>query len=366
MIKQYEPEFGFLEAEYVQKYMLSGGYLTEFKVTREFSEEIKNFVSSKYCFLTNNGTVSLMLSMWALGIRPGDEVLVPNFTMAATAQSVHLCSGTPKFVDVEATTLCIDQDSLFEAVSPKTVGVILVTPNGRYPSYDVDKLRQRLEAKGIWLLEDAAQSLGSFYEDGKHIGTKGIIGSFSLSPAKIISTGQGGVMITDSEKMAAKILKLKDFGRDGSGLDQHDQIGGNFKFTDLQAAVGLAQMTKLTTRVELKKRIYKQYSEELAQLPEVDLIHHNLSLTAPWFVDGLFKQRDQLSEFLRMNNIGTRAMYPPLSLQKAFKYAPAGSFPISEAIGKKGLWLPSSVNLTQDNISKICSLIIKFFRKKTK
>ena len=148
--------------------------------------------------------------------------------------------------------------------------------------------------RNLILLEDAAQSLGSFYPDGRHIGLAGLAGSFSFSAPKIISTGQGGCVVTNDATVADKVRKLKDFGRASGGNDYHETLGLNFKFTDLQACVGIAQMAKLADRVTRKKIIYQRFKDSLAGIDAVYFFSQDLDHTTPWIIDLLVEQMNQI------------------------------------------------------------------------
>src|SRR5262249_41646006 len=160
----------------------------------------------------------------------------------------------PVFVDVEPETLCLDIAKTKAALSPKTRAIILVSANGRYPKAGIEPFARLAKEHGLILIEDAAQSLGSRFPDGRQIGRAGRVGSFSFAISKIVSTGQGGCLITDDDELADRLRRLKDFGRAAGGTDVHDSIGYNFKFTDLQACVGIEQMKKLDQRIERKKQ----------------------------------------------------------------------------------------------------------------
>ena len=254
-IMQMRPLFGEEEKKAVCDYMDEDGFITEFKRTEHFEKMIANYTGSKHCVVVNNGTVSLTLAALSVGIGLGDEVIVPNYTMIATPNSLRLFGAKPVFVDVEFDTLCLDINLVKKAITSKTKAIMLVSANGRYPKSGIKKFEDLCRENGLILIEDAAQALGSFYPDGRHIGTAGLVGSFSFSAPKIISTGQGGAIITDDDDIAINLRKLKDFGRSGGGNDIHDSIGYNFKFTELQACIGIEQMKKLPTRVERKKEI---------------------------------------------------------------------------------------------------------------
>jgi len=358
-IPQMRPLFGIEEKNELLDYLEEDGFFTEFKKTEEFEKAIANFVGSKNCIVVNNGTISLTLAALALGVGPGDEVIVPNYTMIATPNSIKMIGAVPVFVDVEPSTLIMDVELARLAITSKTKAIILVSANGRSPKSGINAFELLSKETGIPIIEDAAQSLGSTYFDGRHIGRAGLIASLSFSAPKIISTGQGGALFTDDDALAEKLRKLKDFGRSSGGTDVHDSIGYNFKFTELQACVGLAQMRQLKTRIERKKQIFKRYMLGLHNVNEISLFSHDLNLCAPWFIDSRVKEREKLVLFLKNNQIGTRIMYPPINQQKA--YGETGSYPVSEEIGKSGLWLPSMIQLEDDQIDYICNKIKEFY-----
>ena len=358
-IPQMEPWFGDEEATAVCEYMRSGGWLMEFRKTREFESMIAAYTGAAHCIVTNNGTISLTLAALACGLQAGDDVIVPNYTMIASANSVFMFGANPIFVDVEPETLCLDIDKTKAALTPKTRAIMLVTPNGRYPKAGIEPFVRLAEERGLILIEDAAQSLGSRFPDGRHIGRAGMIGSFSFSTSKVISTGQGGCLITDDEEMANRLRRLKDFGRIAGGTDVHDSIGYNFKFTDLQACVGIEQMKKLTERIERKKQILLRYQQALDRVKTVRFFEQDLKNTTPWFIDVLCERRNQLQDHLKERGIGTRVMYSPINGQKAYQCA--GSYPVSELVGEKGLWLPSSSQLSDEQIDRVSDAIRQFY-----
>ena len=359
-INQMEPWFDNQEQEALNKYMGEGGWVTEFKKTFEFQDLIKNFTGAKHCFVVNNGTISLTIMAMAAGIKAGDEVLVPNYTMVATPNSLRMFGAEPKFIDVDHKTLCISLNGIKENITSKTKAIFLMNANGRYP-LDINEIVSYCKENNLILLEDSAQALGSFYPDGIHQGRKGIAGSFSFSAPKIISTGQGGAIITDDDELAYKVSRLKDFGRSGGGNDIHETIGYNFKFTDIQAVIGIVQMGKLNWRVKRMKEIYATYKENLSSINELKFFQQDLTNTTPWFIDCIVEERKELMSYLNLKGIGTRVMYPPLNTQKAYNLK--GYFPVTEMIGEKGLWLPSSSKLTNDQINYITKNIKSFYKK---
>ena len=356
---QMQPWFGEEEKKAISNYMDEGGFITEYEKTNKFESLIKEYTKAKHCIVVNNGTVSLTLAALASGIKSGDDVIVPNYTMIATPNSVKFFGANPIFVDVDPVTFCLDIDLVKKAITSKTKAVILVTSNGRYPVSGIKPFEVLCKEKNLILIEDSAQSLGSFYPDGRHMGTVGHVGSFSFSAPKIISTGQGGAVITNNDEIALKLRKLKDFGRTEGGNDIHDTLGYNFKFTELQAVIGIEQIKKLPSRVKRKKEIKKMYQSLLKSKAGINLIEQDLTHTTPWFIDAIAEDRSNLQVRLKENNIGSRVMYPPINKQKVYDIEEEHK--ISNMIGLKGLWLPSSNQLTDEQIFKICEVINNYY-----
>lgn len=356
-INQMEPWFDENEANAVYAYMKSGGWVTEFQKTREFEKMIAEYTGSQHCSVVSNGTVSLSIALMACGVGVGDEVIVPDYTMVATPNSAELIGAKAVFVDIDRRNLCMDFEQMKAAITPKTKAVLLVTINGRYPE-NIEGFADFCKANHIWLIEDAAQSLGSRYK-GRHLGLFGDIGSFSFSMPKVITTGQGGALITDNLELFENIKKIRDFGREKSGSDHYLTKGWNFKFTDLQAVIGIEQMKKLQYRVERKKEIGKLYEQLLANVKEIMFVPTDYHNTTPWFIDVLVEKRAELQHYLKSKGIGTREFYPPLHAEPAYGYT--GNFPVAEEISRIGLWLPSASQLTDDDIAYVCNQIKAFY-----
>jgi len=355
-ITQLEPWYGSEEKKAMKEYLDSGGWLMEFKKTKEFEEMICKFTGAKYCSVVNNGTVSLFIGLKALGIGSGDEVIVPNITMAASPNSVILTGAKPVFVDIEEKSMCLDVKLVEKAINKKTKAVMHVSLNGR--AGELDKLKKLCQSKKIHLVEDAAQAFGSYYR-GKHLGTFSAFGSFSFSVPKVITTGQGGAVITNDKKIFDKVLKIKDFGRERSGEDHYIALGWNFKFTDLQAVIGIEQMKKLKWRLRRKKQMYRLYQKELKNTSAVNFPETNLKEVAPWFFDIKVPDNKKLQKYLKENGIGSRRIYPSLNSEPIYKVK--GSFPVSKKIARQVLWLPSSSFLSDNQIKHICKTIKKFY-----
>jgi perosamine synthetase len=223
----------------------------------------------------------------------------------------------------------------------------------------MNKVMALAQKYNLFVVEDAAQSLGST-SNGKHLGTFGNVGSLSFSAPKIITTGQGGALMTDSEDLFRKILLIKDFGRTRAGVDYHEVMGFNAKFTDLQAVIGIEQMKKLDWRAKRKIEIYKTYFDLLQGIEAIEFIETDLKETSPWFIDILVKkERSKLMAFLCEKGVGSRPFYPAIHTQPPYVWA-KGNFEEAVKISEQGLWLPSSSFLKDDQIAFICSKIKEF------
>jgi perosamine synthetase len=361
-IPQMEPWFNNKEAEAVYEYMKGGGWVMEFKKTAELERMIAEFTGAKHCVMTTNGTISLSIAMLAGGLKAGDEILVPDLTMIASPNAAKLIGVEPVLVDIEATTLCMDLEKAKAAITPKTKALMYVAFNGR--SGDMNKVTRFCKEHDLFFIEDAAQALGSRYNK-KHLGTFGDVGSFSFSAPKVITMGQGGALITENDELADKMRRVKDFGRVSGGYDIHNEIGWNFKFTDIQAVIGIEQMKKLPERVERKKEIYEKYRNALSDVREVEWIPTNIEDTSPWFIEIFVDDPGALSDYLKEKGIGSRRMYPSIHAQKIYwqKYW-SYHFPITDNHTARGLWLPSSSKLTDNAIDVVASAIKSFYSNK--
>ncbi len=357
-INQMEPWYGEEEKKAVMEYLDSGGWLMEYKKTEELEKMIAKYVGSRFCSIVSNGTISLFCALEAYDIGKGDQVICPDYTMIATPNAIKLAGADPIFCDVEEGTFGIDFHDMEKKITDKTKAIMLVSINGRYP-HSIFRILEFCKERNIAVIEDAAQSLGSFF-DGEHVGTYGDIGSFSFSMPKIITMGQGGALVTDSEYLYNKIEKIKDFGRSQSGVDHHETIGWNFKFTDLQSVFGIEQMKKLPDRVQRKKQIYQWYKKNLENVKGIKFIDTDEEV-APWFIDMLIgeKKRIDFIEYLKKEGIGSRPFYPAIHTQPPYHYVKE-NFPNSSFISQHGVWLPSASQLTETDVQSICDVIKKF------
>lgn len=356
-IQQIEPWVGEEEVREVTA-VIRSGWITEAGKTREFEEVLARYVGSRYASVVSNGTVSLFIALVALGIGKDDEVIVPDFTMIASANAIILTGAKPVFVDIDKETLCLNLDQTEEKITKKTRAIMPVPLNGR--SADMDRLLEIAKRRKLFIIEDAAQALGCYFKN-KHLGTFGDVGSFSFSTPKVITTAQGGAVVTNNQKLYKRMVQIRDFGRNNRNSQDHEIVGYNFKFTDLQAALGVSQMRKLPWRLKRKKEMYRLYQKELGKIPEITFIKTDLTQTSPWFIDIIVSDPIKLQTYLKTKNIGSRLFFPAIHTTKAYKKNQA--FPNSLWASRHGLWVPSSTFLSDNDIQFVCKEIRAFYGK---
>lgn len=354
-IMQHRPTFEKEEAEEVYKYMLEDNFITEHKKTQELEKMICEYLNVKNCVMTTSGTTAIILSLMSLNLQEGDEVIVPNYTMIATINSVKMLKLKPLIIDVNADTCTLDLEEIKKHVNSKTKCILHVSLNNRYK--DMDELVKFCKENKLFLIEDAAQSLGCRI-NGKNLGTFGDLGCFSLSTPKIISTGQGGFVVSNNDDFANKIRMMKNFGRKESGKDDFVVFGINLKFTDIQAVIGIEQMKKMDYRVTRLGEIYNLYYQELK-----DVVKMKEPLSGewiPWFVDIYLEDREKLIKFLKNHQISTRPVYGEIN--KTPVYFNNTTLKNSNYICSHGLFLPSYITLTNEDIMHVCKIIKLYYK----
>jgi perosamine synthetase len=362
-INQIEPLFPKDLSEKISDYLKTNPFLSEFDLTRDFENKVKFFVESKFCVAVPSGTVALYLSLLAMGIGPGKRVAVPNFTMIATINAIIWCGAEPIVIDFDE-TLSLDSTILTNGLNIDCI--IYVTANGRWGN--LNKIRDFCTENKVLLLEDSAHALG-VSKNGNAAGTVGDVGIYSLTPHKIITTGQGALIVTNNEEIFTKICRLKDFDRIAPATDIHNGLGFNFKFTDIQSLIGISQFLTIENRIIRKREIYNKYLVTLTDLGvDIMKIPTNLTIDVPWFVDIYLDstiERDQLEQNLKSKNIGSRKLYPQIVSQKHTQNYLRIKNKIDQQIVSRGLWLPSSLTLQDEQIESICNFIKQFLDEKS-
>jgi perosamine synthetase len=291
----------------------------------------------------------------SLELNDGDEVIVPNYTMIATVNAIKFLKLNPIIIDVNKDTFTIDCEEIQKHITTKTKCVIHVSLNNRYT--DIGKIIELCNTNKIVLIEDAAQSFGCKINN-KNLGTFGKIGCFSLSTPKIISTGQGGFIVTDDNIIAEKINMIKNFGRKSSGVDDFVVFGLNFKYTDIQAVIGIEQVKKIDFRIQRMREIYDLYYNNLKDVVCIKVPLSNEWI--PWFVDIYIDNREELITILKKHKIDTRPVYGEIN--KTNMYYSNDNMINSNYVSSKGLFLPSYITLSNTEIKYICNIIKMIYR----
>ncbi|MCH7850058.1 MAG: DegT/DnrJ/EryC1/StrS family aminotransferase [Nanoarchaeota archaeon] len=357
-----EPLFGEEEVESVSE-VIRAAYVNEGPKTKEFEELLKEYLGVKYIIFTTNATAALYLSIKAEAkLRDASkfDVIIPGMTMIASATSIGWAGGRPNLVDIESDRLTINADKIEEKITPDTIAIMPVHTIGR--ACDMNKIIKIAKKHGLAVIEDAAGALGSKL-NGKYLGTFGKVGCFSLQANKIISSGQGGIIATNDEKLYIKIRRLRDFGRFSNKELYHEEEGYNLKFNDLSAALGLEQFKKIDKRKELLLSQRKKYLEELKNQKEI-IFPRYTSEEIPLWIDVYSKGRDELIKYLNSFEIYPRPCWPAIHQNPPYKYLGTDEdLPNSVRAAKDIIWLPNGPAITDENIEFVCSKIKEFYLK---
>jgi perosamine synthetase len=360
------PKIGEKEVEYVSKCVRSSWISYQSEYVSEFEEKFARFCDCKYGVATNSGTTALHLAMATLGICKGDEVISPTFTMIATANSVTYTGAKPVLVDSEMETWNIDVTKIEEKITKRTKAIMPIHTYG-HPC-DMDPVMELAEKYDLYVVEDAAEAHGAEYKCRK-TGSLGNMGCFSFYANKIITTGEGGMIVTNDEKLAerARWLRAHAFGMHNKHF-YHEAIGFGYRITGMQAALGLAQLENIVYFIETRRNNAKFYNSLLVELddrislpPEAEW-----SKSVYWMYSILTKSRNvrtRLMRFLEEKRIETRTFFYPIHQQPIYQHLAKGSsFPKADDLSKRGMNLPSGNNLTRDDVQYICNSIIDFYK----
>ena len=356
MIPWWAPQLGDREKVLVAE-VIDGNFPNDGEYTTRFEQQVAALCDLPHAVATTSGTTAIFLALAACGIGPGDEVLVPDLTFIATANAVSLAGATPILVDVDRRTGNMNTAALASAITPKTRAIVPVHVSGRGAAMDgiMDIARQHR----LRVVEDAAEALGSWY-NGRPLGSIGDAGCFSFSPNKTITTGQGGMVVTRDEAIHLRLRELKDQGRPvrgTGGADEHLSIGFNFKLTNVQSAIGLAQLEQFERRRTHLRALYRAYAERLAAIERIRLFGFDVDAgSCPQWIDADVDDRDGLHDYLLARNIHTRKFWYPIHTQTPYRQSDE-RFGGSVYVSNRGLWLPSALSLTTSDVNRVCDHI---------
>jgi perosamine synthetase len=364
MISVCTPTLGEEELKNVVEAVKTNWISSKGKFVKEFEERFAEYVGAKYAVTTTSGTTALHLALASLDVKKGDEIIIPSFTMIATALPIIYQGAKPVLVDAEEKTWNMDTDKIEEKITDKTKAIMPVHIYG-HPC-DMDKINEIAGDYNLYVIEDAAEAHGAEYK-GKKAGSLSDIGCFSFYANKIITTGEGGMIVTNDEEIYERAKLLKDLAFTKERRFLHYFIGFNYRMTNLQAAIGIAQLNKITELVEARRKnayIYNKYLQDIEgiTLPPEEPWAKN----AYWMYSILIDKekfgmsRDELIEKLKEKGIETRPFFVPMHQQPVFKEMGlfrGERYPLSEKLGESGLNLPSSSSLSEDEINFISRAI---------
>ena len=362
-----EPKLGEKELEYIIDCVRSTWISSKGEYIKQFEEEFSKYCGAKYGITTTSGTTALHLALVCLGIGKDDEVIIPAFTMIATANAVVYTGAKPVLVDSEPYTWNIDVNKIEEKVTEKTKAIMVVHTYGH--PVDMDPVLELAEDHGLYVVEDAAEAHGAEYKD-KRVGALGDFGCFSFYANKIITTGEGGMIVTNNEELAEKARMLRDQAFEKERRFWHKYIGFNYRMTNLQAAIGLAQMEKIDQFVETRRRNAHLYNsllknvEGIALPSEADWAKNVYWMYSVLIEDSFRVNRDELMRCLRENGVETRPLFYPIHAQPVYAQKYRGeSYPVAEELSRKGVNLPSGNTLEKDQIEYVVDQILSAKRK---
>lgn len=363
MIPVCEPYINSREMEYVVDCIKTNWISSMGVYIEKFEAGFAEYCGCKYGISTTSGTTALHLALSALGIGPGDEVIVPTFTMAATIFSILYTGAKPVFIDAEPRTWNIDHSKIEEKISEKTKVILPVHIYG-HPC-NMEPINKIAKKYNLWVVEDAAEAHGAEYY-GRKTGSLGDVGCFSFYANKIITTGEGGMVITNNEAIASRARLLKNLAFHPKQRFLHVDIGFNYRMTNVQAAIGLAQLEKIEIMVEARRRNAKLYLDLLSDIPNLTLpVELDYVKNVYWMFGVLVEEdfgmsRNKLMVELKKRGVETRTFFYPMHCQPAFSnlgLVSNESFPVAESLGKKGLYLPSGSGLSNEQVFNICKVI---------
>jgi perosamine synthetase len=367
MIPICTPVLGEKELEYLTECIRTNWISSKGKYVREFEEKFSSYCNCKFGITTTSGTTSLHLALASMGLRKDDEVIVPAFTMISSVLPIVYCGAKPVLVDSDAETWCLDVNQIEEKISDKTRAIIPVHIYG-HPC-NMDQILRIAKMHGLCVIEDAAEAHGAEYK-GNKTGGLGDIGCFSFYANKIITCGEGGMMVTNNEEIAEHAKSLKDlsFERSKRRVYLHSEVGYNYRLTNMQAAVGLAQFERINEFIEMRRKNALLYKELLKHMSGLELhVEKEWAKNVYWMFsllieDGFRLKRDELIDELAKKGIETRPFFIPMHKQPVFRNMhlfKGENYPVAEELSKKGLHLPSSSSLRKEQIKYICESLLQ-------
>ncbi len=363
MIPVNEPLFDGNEKKYLSQCIDEGWISSEGPFVKEFEEKFSSYLGSRYGIAVCNGTVALETALFAAEITKGDEVIMPTFTIISCAIAALRLGATPVLVDSEPDTWNMDVTQIEGKITKRTKAIMPVHIYGH--PVDMGPVMELAEKYDLKVIEDAAEVHGALYK-GKKTGSIGDVGSFSFYANKIITTGEGGMVVTDDEEIAERARNYRNLCFKPGRRFYHTELGENFRMTNLQAAVGVAQLEQIDRFIEIKRTNAQKYTEGLKAVRGIRTpVEKEWAKNVYWMYavelsEDLGITAEQMAERLAENGIGTRPFFLGLHEQPVFHgmgLFVGEHYPVAERIARQGLYLPSGHTLTEEQIESVCEAV---------
>ena len=372
MIPVSEPMLGERELEYVTECIRTGWVSSVGHFIREFEEGWANYCGRRYGIAVSNGTTALQLAVACLDLEAGDEIIMPSFTIISCALAVIYNGAVPVLVDSDPGTWCMDVDQVKAKITPRTRAIMAVHIYGH--PVDMDPLLAVADAHGLAVIEDAAEAHGAEYlcrrdrkdSEWRRCGSFGVISCFSFYANKLITTGEGGMLLTDNPGLAEKARSVRNLCFQDHRRFFHEDLGFNFRMTNLQASLGLAQLERMSEIVAKKRWIGQNYNRGLQDLPGLKLpVEKSWARSVYWMYAVVLSEEKGMdaAEFaakLEHRGVQTRPFFLGMHEQPVFHQRGLfidEQYPVAERIARQGLYLPSGLSLTEDQLVQVCNAV---------
>jgi len=367
MIPVNEPLLNGNEKKYLAECIDTGWISSEGPFVNRFERIFAEYIGVKHGIAVCNGTAALEVAMSAINLQPGDEVIMPTFTIISCALAIVRHGGIPVLVDVEPDTWCMDVNQVKDKITSKTKAIMPVHMYGH--PVDMDPIMELAEKHGLYIVEDAAEVHGAEYK-GRKCGGMGHINCFSFYANKIITTGEGGMVVTDNETLAERARLHRNLCFQGGRRFHHEELGGNYRMTNLQAAVGVAQMERIEEFVEIKRKNAALYNKLLSDVDGLQLpVEKEWAKNVYWMYgivldENIGLNAEDFAKRLKEKGVATRPFFLGMHEQPVFQKMGLFKnehYPVAERVAIQGLYLPSGLTLTQAHIYQITTIIRNIF-----
>lgn len=359
MIPIYQPDLSGNEKKYLMECVDSTWISSKGKFIDQFEEKFVEFTKASFATSVHNGTVAIHLALEALGIKNGDEVIVPTLTYIASVNPIVQVGAVPIFVDSLESTWQVDPEDIKRKITPKTKAIMVVHLYGQ--SAEMDAIMQIAKDYNLLVIEDCAEAFGTLYK-GQHVGTFGDVGAFSFFGNKTITCGEGGMVTARDKSVYEKMKHLKNQGVSATKQYWHDVVAFNYRMTNMQAAIGLAQLERAEQFISRKKEIAELYKKYLLDTPVMVHAEQPETVHSYWMTSIMVQKegdRELLRDFLQNLEIETRPLFHPVHTMPM--YICSENFPVAESLGSRGINLPSWPGLTDEKVNFICDKIKEYY-----